>query len=83
MQKTIKAGDQILNTLLKQNLNITLGQLSSIAIDAPKEAIRRSVCFAPNIMRLARSQMAKQNRQELKRRVHNFFEDSGMFGIYY
>ena len=53
LQKTIKAGDHVLNTVLKQNLNITLGQLSSLAIDAPKEAIRRSICFAPNIIRLA------------------------------
>ena len=63
------------------NLNVTLGKLLSLAIDAPKEATRRAVCFAPNLIRLARAQQAKDNRQELKRRIHTFFEDSSEFVV--
>ena len=81
LQKTIKAGDEVITAVLKQNLNVTLSQLLSLAIDAPKEATRRAVCFAPNMIRLARSKMARSNRPELKQRIDHFFKDSGMYVI--
>ena len=79
LQKTIKAGDEVITAVLKQNLNVTLSQLLSLAIDAPKEATRRALYFAPNMIRLARSQLSRNTRAESKQRIHTFFEEKGMF----
>ena len=82
LQKTIKTGDRVINTVLKQNLNLTLGQLASLAIDAPKEATRRAVCFAPNLIRLARSHQAKNSRREFTRRIDAFLDEPGKLSFF-
>ena len=82
LQKTIKTGDMVINNVLKQNLNLTFSQLASMAIDAPKEAMRRAVCFAPNLIRLARSRQDRNDRPKLKKRIQLLLKDSGTFLLF-
>ena len=67
--KLVRFTNNKITAVLRDTLNTTLTELATAAKGYPKNFLKNTVCFAPNVMRLLREKQNPRNRNPLKQRI--------------
>ena len=76
-QRMTQYGYKMIDSVIKQTLNTTIVELANMGKNIPKELTKKTICFAPNIIRQIRAKQAKEKRPQLKQRIESLLGLSG------